>query len=80
VFFQKILYSDYRVQPDSEFKLLTDSIKNTPNTSACLNFNELKLSADSMQGKGNKLLFLVDEKGLKDWREYVEKNKLGEKV
>lgn len=33
-----------------------------------------------MQGKGNKLLFLVEEKGLRDWREYVEKNKLVEKV
>ena len=33
-----------------------------------------------MQTKGDKLLLLVDEKGLKEWREYVEKNKLAEKV
>jgi hypothetical protein len=80
VFFQKLLYSDYKVQADSEFRLLTDAIKTTPNAVGCLNMNELKVAADGIQSKGSKVLFLVEERGLKEWREFVEKNKVGDKV
>lgn len=59
VFFQKLLYSDYKVASDSEFKLLTESIRNTPNTFVCLSPNELKNVGDFVK-KGSKLLLLVD--------------------
>ena len=80
IFFQKLLYSDYKVQPDSEFKILTDAIKNTPNIFSCMSLNQLKVAVDGMQGKGNKLLLLVDDKVLREWREYLEKHKFTEKV
>lgn len=68
------------MQADSEFRLLTDAIKTTPNAVGCLNMNELKVAADGIQTKGSKVLFLVEERGLKEWREFVEKSKVSDKV
>ncbi len=51
---------------DSDFKILTDSIKTLPNTYEVMSYNELKKIVEGMKdNKGSKVLLLLDDKILK---------------
>ncbi len=70
VYFQKLLYNDYKVNAESEFKVLTDALKLTPNTFRLHSFGEMRMILDGL-AKGGKVLILVEDKMLKEYREYL---------
>lgn len=70
MYFQKLLYNNYKVEGDSEFKILTEAIKSTPNTFQLHSLAEVKILLDSL-AKGTKALLLLDDKMLKEYKEYL---------